>query len=95
MINDQTNQSLPDQDHSHAAGKDEGREAVIRHITDENHEISDDDIRNIQVGGPAQPDETTVEAIEEGEKRIADHKSDRESDLIPGSQKMTPWDTIG
>ena len=94
MANDKQDPKLPDQ-RSEATAGDDGSQLVQRHLTDEHHEITDDDIRNVKVGGPANLDEPTIEAIEDGEKRIADHKADNESDVIPGSQKMTPWDTIG
>ena len=68
---------------------------VHRHLTDPNHVITDEEMKNIRVGMSSAPDQPTEEAIREAKDKIADHKSDSEDDTTPGGQKMTPWDVIG
>jgi hypothetical protein len=67
---------------------------VHRHLEDQNHVITDEEIASVRVGMSPPPDGPTQQAIKDAEDRIADDKSDKEDDTIPGAQKMTPWDTI-
>jgi hypothetical protein len=65
-----------------------------KHLADPNHVITDEEMAKIRVGMTPPPDEPTRQAIEDGEDRIADQKSDKEDDAIPGAQKITPWDVV-
>lgn len=66
-----------------------------RHLSDPNHVITEEEMKQIKVGMTPPPDAPTEEAIRDGENRIADHKADKEDDITPGGQKMTPWDLLG
>jgi hypothetical protein len=66
---------------------------VRRHLEDEDHVITEDEIRNVRVGMTPPPDAPTEEAIKERE-RIADRKTPDESETAPGEQQATPWDVI-
>lgn len=63
-----------------------------KHMADQNHVITDEDLANVRVGMSPGPDAPTQQAIEEADKRISDSKADSEDDVIPGAQKTTPWD---
>ena len=64
------------------------------HLEDEDHVITDEDMRNIKIGVVSETDTTTEEAIEESDDKIADRKADNDDDEIPGGQKVTTWDVI-
>lgn len=72
----------------------DARKLANKHLADPNHVITEEDLKNVQVGMSAPPDEPTRQAIQDGEDRIADTKSDKEDDVIPGAQKVTPWDVV-
>jgi hypothetical protein len=60
-------------------------EIVRRHLEDENHEISDEDIRNVKINLDIEEPVTTANAAkEEGENTTP------EPDAKPG----TPWDVL-
>jgi hypothetical protein len=65
---------------------------VHRHLSDPDHKITDEELARVRVGMSPGPDEPTQKAIEEAEKRIADRKSIRDDETLPGAQKITPWD---
>jgi hypothetical protein len=65
-----------------------------KHLSDPNHVITEEEMRNIRVGVASGPDAPTRQAVKDAEDRIADSKSDKEDDTLPGGQKLTPWDTL-
>lgn len=67
---------------------------VRKHMEDEDHVISEEEIASVRVGMSPPPDAPTQEGIEEAEERAADEKANSEDDLTPGGQKVTPWDVI-
>jgi hypothetical protein len=67
---------------------------VRRHLEDEDHVITEEEIRNVRVGMSPPPDEPTEEAIQESEGKAADRKTADESETAPGEQQATPWDVI-
>ena len=67
---------------------------VHRHLEDENHTITEEEIRNVRIGMTPPLDQPTEQAVAESEERIADRKTDDESETVPGAQKATPWDVI-
>jgi hypothetical protein len=67
---------------------------VRRHLEDEGHVITEEEIRNVRVGMSPPPDEPTEEAIREREERTADRKVPDENETAPGEQQATPWDVI-
>ena len=70
------------------------QKVVRRHLENEDDIITEEDIRNVRVGMTP-----SLEPIEENEitnrdEKVADHKTDDESETVPGSQKITPWDVV-
>ena len=65
-----------------------------KHMADPNHQITDEELKQVRVGMSPGADEPTRIAVSEAEERIADTKADSEEDTLPGAQKMTPWDTV-
>ncbi len=65
-----------------------------KHLSDPNHQITDEELKQVRVGMSPGADEPTREAVSEAEERIADAKADSEEDTLPGAQKITPWDTV-
>lgn len=63
-----------------------------KHMADQNHVITDEDLAKVRVGMSPGPDEPTKEAIKEADDRIADKKTLNEDETLPGAQKITPWD---
>lgn len=63
-----------------------------KHMADQNHVITDEDLAKVRVGMSPEPDEPTKEAIKEADDRIADSKTINEDETLPGAQKITPWD---
>ena len=67
---------------------------VRRHLEDEDHVITEEDIRNVRVGMSPPPDGPTEKMIREREEKAADRKTPDESETVPGEQQITPWDII-
>lgn len=72
----------------------DARKLANKHLSDPNHVITDEDLQKVQVGMTPPRSETLQQAIEDAEDRIADTKSNKEDDTIPGAQKVTPWDVV-
>lgn len=70
------------------------QKVVQQHLQDENHVISEEDIRNVRIGVTPPTDDQRADNPDSRDERIADRKSDAEDDTIPGGQKATPWDVI-
>ena len=72
-------------------------EIVRRHLEDENHQITDEEIRNVRVGTK---DDEPVTIGAEAEARFAedDSKEDAEDEDLdapdPKDKPVTPWDVI-
>jgi hypothetical protein len=64
---------------------------VRRHLEDEDHQITEDEIASVRVGMTPPLENTDIEDTKE---KAADHKSEPEDETLPGSQKVTPWDTL-
>ena len=78
----------------HREKESDANKLADKHLADQDHIITDEDMRKIKVGVTGEPDEPTRQAVQEAEDRIADHKADSEDDTVPGAQKSTPWDVI-
>ena len=71
-------------------------EIVRRHLEDENHEITDEDIRNVKVGSTEdEPATTGAEAAARFTEEESEEKKDKgnklpDADATPG----TPWDVL-
>lgn len=65
---------------------------VQKHMSDPNHQFTDEELASIRVGMSPGPDVPTLQAIAESEDRIADEKTIDENKTLPGAQKITPWD---
>ena len=65
---------------------------VQKHLSDPEHEITNEELANVRVGMSPGPDAPTQQAIRESDERVADSKTDSEDDTLPGAQKITPWD---
>ena len=72
-------------------------EIVRRHLEDENHQITDEDIRNVRVGAK---DDEPVTIGAEAEARFAEDDSEEDAedeDLDapdPKDNPVTPWDVV-
>ena len=64
---------------------------VQRHLEDPNHQITEEEIRNVRVGmSPPTPDN-----LPSPDEKVADRKKqDDEDQIVPGKQAVTPWDTL-
>ena len=67
---------------------------VRRHLEDEDHVITEDEVRNIRIGMTPPPDAPTEEAIREREEKLDDTKTPDENETSPVEQQATPWDVI-
>ncbi len=67
---------------------------VRRHLEDENHVITEEELRNVRVGMSPPPDAPTMEAIHEREEKAADRKVADEDETAPGEQQATSWDIL-
>lgn len=70
------------------------QKVVRRHLEDENHVITEDEIRNVRVGMAPPPDAPTEEAIREREEKTADKKGPAENETASGEKRATPWDIL-
>jgi hypothetical protein len=71
--------------------KSDTAKVVERHLKDPNHQITEDEIRNVRVGMTP----PTQDEILPSDQRVADRKrSDEDDKTLPGSQAITPWDTL-
>ena len=70
----------------------DSEEIVRRHLADEEHEITDEDIRNVRiVGQDGEPPLTGAEA----QSRFGTGDSDEETDTPdPNAKPGTPWDVL-
>ena len=72
-------------------------EIVRRHLEDQNHQITDEDIRNVRVGAK---DDEPVTIGAEAEARFAEDDSEEDAedeDLDapdPKDKPVTPWDVV-
>ena len=71
-------------------------EVVRRHLEDKNHEITDEEIRNIRIVGK---DNEPVTVGAEAEARFVENKESsdpNEEDNLPGENDapVTPWDVV-
>lgn len=71
-------------------------EVVRRHLEDKNHEITDEEIRNIRIVGE---DNEPVTVGAEAEAKLVEGKVDSEDDektILPDAsdKPATPWDVI-
>ena len=71
-------------------------EIVRRHLEDQNHEITDEEIRNIRIVGK---DSEPVTVGAEAEAKFVEKKSENENDgegNLPdqGDKPVTPWDVV-
>jgi hypothetical protein len=70
-------------------------EIVRRHLEDENHEITDEDIRNVKVVGIEDDEPVTVGAEAEAKFGIDEENKDEADKEAPGPLRPgTPWDVI-
>ena len=67
---------------------------VRHHLENEDHVITEEEMRNVRIGMTAPLDDATEEAIQDREDKVADRKTPEEDKIVPGSQKATPWDVI-
>ena len=68
----------------------DSQKAVRRHLEDENHVISEDDIRNVRVG-------VTPEKVDTGEelvKQVEEENAEKKDDEQPNDKPITPWDVV-
>ena len=66
---------------------------VNKHLSDPNHVITDEEMQSLRVGMSPITNNSEDEN-NDFEERIADHKTIKEDELVPGAQKMTPWDVV-
>lgn len=66
---------------------------VHRHLADENHVITEEELQSIRIGQTLPAGEAGEEVLDRDEK-AADRKADGEGELTPGSEKVTPWDVV-
>jgi hypothetical protein len=71
-------------------------EIVRRHLEDENHEITDEDIRNVKVitgnESPISGEEARLRTGEDNEKKESEDENDEDTD--PNAKPATPWDVL-
>jgi hypothetical protein len=71
----------------------DSQKVVQRHLEDENHIISDEDIRNVRIGvtevAPMQTEKILDKLVEEVEK-----ENKEEDDVAQKDNPINPWDTI-
>ena len=67
------------------------QKVVREHLSDPNHEISEEDIRNVRIGMTPPPPE---DELKDRDEKVADRKTPGEDDILPGDQQATPWDTL-
>ena len=79
--------------------KTDSAEIVKRHLQDKNHEITDEDIRNVKI---VTADDEPITVGAEAAARFADddllEKSDSETeeeDVDPNAKPGTPWSVLG
>ena len=72
-------------------------EVVRRHLEDENHEITDEDIRNVKVVGTESDEPVTTGAEAKAKFDIEEDKPGKKDDEAapkPSDNPATPWDVI-
>ena len=82
------------QDEAPQKFQSDAQKLANKHLSDPDHIITDEELANVRIGMTPPPDAPTREAIRNADEKIADRKSDNDSDTAPGAQKTTPWDMI-
>ena len=67
---------------------------VQKHLSDQHHQITDEELANVRIGASPEPDAPPQKAVSKAEERISDNKTINDENTVPGAQKITPWDTI-
>ena len=67
-------------------------EIVRRHLEDENHEISEEDMRNVKIVGIEDGEPVTTGA--EAEAKFGTDEDAKDDEDAPGPRPGTPWDVI-
>lgn len=80
------------QNNKRGAFETDSQKLVRKHLSDPDHQITEEDLASVRVGMNPGPDEPTKEAIRESDERAADTKKKDDDDTLPGAQKITPWD---
>jgi hypothetical protein len=70
-------------------------EIVRQHLEDENHEITDEDIRNVKIVGTEGNEPVTTGAEIEARFGTTDSKVGDDNDTLdPNDRPVTPWDVV-
>lgn len=73
------------------------KKIVRRHLEDPNHQISEEEIRNVRIGMSPDVEDNGKEKLEKMVDEVeADKQSEnnKEKDIEPNDDPITPWDTI-
>jgi hypothetical protein len=92
MTNEQTPQR-PDEQQPQRFITDTQR-LVQQHLNDPDHEITEEDIRNVRVGMTPPLPEDRANAFEDTEDRVTDRNAHQDEKNPPGEQQITPWNLI-
>ena len=71
-------------------------EIVRRHLEDESHEISDEDIRNVKIVGAEDSEPVTIGAEAKSRFDIDENSKDEDDTNTPdpNDRPITPWDVV-
>jgi hypothetical protein len=89
------NRNNPENKSNESNKPTDSSEIVRRHLEDENHEITDEDIRNVKVVGIEDDEPVTIGA--EAEARFGtdeENKDEAEKDAPGALRPGTPWDVV-
>lgn len=70
----------------------DSRKIVNRHLEDEEHEISEEEMRSIRIG--LSPDVVQQKSEEKLEEFVDDAARKEATDGEPETQPVTPWDAV-
>ncbi len=67
------------------------QKVVRQHLEDEDHEISEEDIKNVRIGMTPPMDEPTRVGVEELQEKIDENNQQHKTG---GDKPVTPWDVV-
>ncbi len=89
----QPDKTVPDgtEDNKPPRFESDTQKVVRQHMEDEDHEISEEDMKNVRIGVTIPMDETTREGVEELQEKIDENNQQHKTG---GDKPVTPWDVV-
>ncbi len=90
-----SDETLTQKNESPERFESDSQKIVRRHLEDENHIITDEEIRGVRIGAePVVPDNTEQKFEELVDDLEKENEDPDKKEVDPSDNPVTPWDTI-